>query len=88
MILVKIEFVEMMVIEKGEKEMSVREVNVFRGLNKVIEVVVVNGGVVVIVKMVKRVIVVIEKGDGFLVIIFLYECRCICMLNCFLLVWC
>nr|XP_024400966.1 splicing factor U2af large subunit B-like isoform X5 [Physcomitrium patens] len=62
MISVKIEFVEMMVTEKGEKEMSVREVNALRGSNKATEVVVVNGGAVVTVKTVKRVIVVIEKG--------------------------
>lgn len=52
----------MMVTEKGEKEMSVREVNALRGSNKATEVVVVNGGAVVTVKTVKRVIVVIEKG--------------------------
>nr|XP_024400967.1 splicing factor U2af large subunit B-like isoform X6 [Physcomitrium patens] len=75
MISVKIEFVEMMVTEKGEKEMSVREVNALRGSNKATEVVVVNGGAVVTVKTVKRVIVVIEKGDGSLVTTSPYECR-------------
>nr|XP_024400964.1 splicing factor U2af large subunit B-like isoform X4 [Physcomitrium patens] len=79
MISVKIEFVEMMVTEKGEKEMSVREVNALRGSNKATEVVVVNGGAVVTVKTVKRVIVVIEKGDGSLVTTSPYECRCICV---------